>query len=193
MPITLKLGELLAAKPALERLGQLRFSITTSYKMVRRIKVINVVLMRFDAQRAALARELGTPIKDSPNKIRLRQVTPEQLQAARDDVKKKKEMAASCQPSSLDSDVDEEEYLTSQIKQAEADLKIMEAEAESWHSFVAKTNDLMMIDETISIDPIRLSELQPPENTICPKCQRSPNELTVDDVMLLYPLLAPEN
>jgi len=203
MPITLKLGELLTAKPALERLGQLRFSITTSYKLARRIKIINESLMRFDAQRAALVRELGSPVKDSPTKVHLRQIKPELLQSAKDEALLKRQDANRAtllfETSLADDEVSKTkaknamENLKAQADAADVEVALMEADALAWNNFIAKTNDLMMLDETLSIDPIKLSELQPPEDTICPKCHHSPNEISVEDVMLLFPLLDQEN
>ena len=198
MPITLKLGELVNAKPALERLIQLKFSITTSYKLARRLKVINEALMTFDAKRTELVKELGTPVADSPGKIQIVQVTPDSLRKAKKEATKKREDAERARALYQTAGSDTEaataksamDVLIKLADDAEADIPNLEKSMAAWNEFTSRTNEMMMIDETLAIDPIKLGELQPPENTICQKCGRSPNEVSVDDVMLLFPLLS---
>lgn len=201
MPITLKLGELVNAKPALERLIQLKFSITTSYKLARRLKVINEALMTFDAKRTELVKELGTPVEGSPGKIQIVQVTPDKLRLAKKEAEKKREDADRAKAlfaSNLGSDTEKAtaknamDVLVEAADKAAAEIPVLEASMKAWNEFTNRTNEMMMIDEVLQIDPIKLAELQPPENTICTKCGRSPNEISVDDVMLLFPLLADE-
>jgi hypothetical protein len=200
MPITLKLGELVNAKPALERLIQLKFSITTSYKLARRLRVINEALMTFDAKRTELVKELGTPVEGSPGKIQIRQVTPDSLRKAKEEAIKKRESANSATKLYQTSGSDTEaatakaamDVLVKLADQAEAEIPVLEASMKAWNEFTTRTNEMMMIDEILNMDPIKLTELQPPENTICKTCGQSPNQISVDDVMLLYPLLADE-
>jgi hypothetical protein len=200
MPITLKLGELVNAKPALERLIQLKFSITTSYKLARRLRVINEALMTFDAKRTELVKELGTPVEGSPGKIQIRQVTPDSLRKAKEEAIKKRESANSATKLYQTSGSDTEaatakaamDVLVKLADQAEAEIPVLEASMKAWNEFTTRTNEMMMIDEVLNMDPIKLTELQPPENTICKTCGQSPNQISVDDVMLLYPLLADE-
>jgi hypothetical protein len=200
MPITLKLGELVNAKPALERLIQLKFSITTSYKLARRLKVINEALMTFDAKRTELVKELGTPVADSPGKIQIRQVTPDSLRKAKKDATKRREDAdrASALYKTATSDTEAmtaETAMNVLVKladEAETEIPILEKEMVAWNEFTSRTNEMMMINETLQIDPIKLTELQPAESAICKTCGQSPNQISVDDMMLLYPLLADE-
>lgn len=199
-PITLKLGELVNAKPALERLIQLKFSITTAYKLARRLKIINEALMTFDAKRTELVKELGTPVADSPGKIQIRQITPDKIRKAKEEASLKRADATRAQKLHETAASDTEKLsaktamdtLVKLADDAETEIPALEKEMAAWNEFNAKTNELMNVDEILHIDPIRLSELQPPENTVCPKCGRSPNEVTVDDMMLLFPLLAEE-
>jgi hypothetical protein len=205
MPITLKLGELVNARPALEKLmdpsGGLRFSLTTAFKLSRRLKVINAVLLAFDAKRADLVRELGTPVVDRPGKFQLLQVTPDKLDKAKKEATKKREDAvqASGLYRTAGSDTEDATAKTSMdvlvklADDAEAELPILEKNMVAWNDFTSRTNEMMMADETLDIDPIRLSELQPPENTVCKTCGRSPNEFSVDEVMLLFPLLTDDS
>jgi hypothetical protein len=200
MPIKLKLGELVNAKPALERLIQLKFSITTSYKLARRLKVINETLMTFDAKRTELVKELGTPVEGSPGKIQIRQVTPDSLRKAKNEAAKKREDAdrASALYKTASSDTEAAtakaamDVLVKLADQAEAEIPLLEASMKAWNEFTSRTNEMMVIDEVLNIDPIKLAELQPPENTVCKTCGQSPNQISVDDVMLLFPLLADE-
>jgi hypothetical protein len=197
MPITLKLGELVYAKPALERLILMKFSLTTWYKLVRRIKVINEALMIFDEKRTKLVKELGTPVVDNPSKTQIRQVTPEGLYKAKAEAKKKREDAdrASALFKTAASDTEAKvaetamNVLVKLADDAEAEIPSLERHMTAWNEYNSQTNEMMMIEETLAIDPIRLSELQPPENAICDKCGRSPNEISGDDMMLLFPLL----
>jgi hypothetical protein len=198
--ITLKLGELVKAKPALEKLLQQKFSITTAYKLARRLRIINEALMTFDAKRGELVKELGTPVADNPGKIQLRQVTPDTISKAKDEVLSKRAKANQAVQLHATAGNDTEkatakttmDTLVKLADDAETEIPALEKEMASWNEFVTKTNELMMVDEVLPIDPIKLSELQPPENIICSKCGRSSNEITVDDVMLLFPLLAEE-
>jgi hypothetical protein len=200
MPITLKLGELYSAKPALERLLQLKFSLVTSYNLTRRLKPINKILMDFDTKRTELVKELGTPLADGSGKIQLLQVTPEGLRNAKKEATQKRADAERARGLYQTAGSDTEsatakaamEMLVKLADDADAEIPNLEKSMAAWNEFTSRTNEMMMDDKTLDIDPIRLSELQPPENAICKTCGRSPNELSVDDVMLLFPLLADE-
>jgi len=200
MPITLKLGELYSAKPALERLLQLKFSLVTSYNLTRRLKPINKILMDFDTKRTELVKELGTPLADGSGKIQLLQVTPDTLRKAKKEATQKRADAERARGLYQTADNDTEaakakssmEVLIKLADDADAEIPNLEKSMAAWNEFTSRTNEMMMVDKTLDIDPIRLSELQPPENAICKTCGRSPNELSVADVMLLFPLLADE-
>lgn len=201
MPITLKLGEIVNAKPALERLIQMRFSMTTSYKLARRLKIINETLITFDAKRSDLVKELGTPVAGSPGKFQIVRVTEDNILKARNNAEKKRQEANSAKAlcealpiKFIDSELAQLSMESSgkAADEAQESLDNLEKSLLKWNGFATRINEMMTIEETLAIDPIKLSELQPPENAICKTCGRSPNEISVDDVMLLYPLLAEE-
>jgi hypothetical protein len=194
MPITLKLGVLVQAKPALEKLVQLKFSMATSHKLVRRLRPINDALMNFDSARAEWVRELGTQALDGSKKFQLRQVNPEHLQKAKSEAAQKREDAtrATTLYRTADGDTSKAkssmESLVKFAEDAEAQVAALEKEMAAWTEFNQRTNDKMNEDVS-NIDPIRLSELQPLESAICSKCGRSPHEISIEDMMLLYPFL----
>jgi hypothetical protein len=198
MPITLKLGELINAKPALERLIQLKFSIVTSYKLARRLKVINDALVTFEAKRIDLIRELGTPVAGKPDQVQVVQVSSEDILKAKKTAAKiaadideeSIQIKASADKEGVDSHRIVLDGLIRMAASADAEVSRLEAGLIAWTEFNRRNNELLAIEETIAIDPIRLSELQSPENVLCKTCGRSPNEITVVDAMLLFPLLA---
>jgi hypothetical protein len=189
MPITLKLGELLSAKPALERLIQLKFAITTSYKLARRLKIINEALITYDAKRSEIVRELGSPVAGSNSEqYQLQKITPAELKAARDDAANKRKISEESTETE-----DSKAKLTKSAAEAEAVVSNIEKGMTAWNTYVRLDNELKMIDEVLNIDPIRLAELHASENATCLKCGRAPNEISVEDMMRLYPLLAEDD
>jgi hypothetical protein len=200
MPITLKLGELVNTKPVLEKLIKCRFSYTTNYRLARRLKVINSELVTYDESRTKLITELGTPSNDKSGRVQLLQVSEDQLKKAKEEVALKKSDAARAKTIYETSSGSNEEKadlkkametLDTAAQEAENVLPILEKHMVSWPLYIASNNDLLNVDVTLAIDPIRLSELQPPSNDLCDKCGKSSTSeaLTVEDTMILFPLL----
>lgn len=200
MPITLKLGELVNTKPVLEKLIKCRFSFTTNYRLARRLKVINFELVTYDESRTKLVSELGSPLDDKSGRIQLMQVTADQLQKAKESVSIKQAEADRAKALYETSSGTEEEKtdlkqtmesLEADAKSAEAALPLLEKHMKAWPLYVAANNELLNVDVTLDIDPIRLSELQPPTDALCEKCGRSNNQesLSVEETMILFPLL----
>jgi hypothetical protein len=200
MSITLKLGELISAKPTLEKLIKCRFSFTTNYRLARRLKVINSELMTYNESHTKIVTELGTPLNDNSGRFQLMQVTPDQLKKAQEEVSLKRADAdqaktiyethtgSSEEKTALKTSM---EALATDAKKSEKALTILEKHMKAWPLYVAANNELLNIVVTLDIDPIRLSELQPLSNDLCDKCgQSSTNEaLSVEDIMILFPLL----
>jgi hypothetical protein len=200
MPITLKLGELVNTKPKLEKLIKCRFSFTTNYRLARRLKVINSELVTYDESRTKLVTELGTPLNDKSGRVQLMQVSEDQLKKAKEEVALKKSDASRAKTLYETSSGSNEEKadlkkametLDTAAQEAEDALPILEKHMKAWPLYVAANNELLNVDVTLDIDPIRISELQPPANDLCDKCgQSSTNEaLSVEDIMILFPLL----
>jgi hypothetical protein len=68
MPTKITLGQLVEAKPALEKLLKTHFSMATSYSLARRARVINAELADYDKKLNSLITELGSPVEGQPDK-----------------------------------------------------------------------------------------------------------------------------
>jgi hypothetical protein len=65
--LTMTLGELVDAEPALGRLLEVRLSAQLAYNVAKLSKVVQKETKHFQEQRDALIRELGEPVPDDPN------------------------------------------------------------------------------------------------------------------------------
>ena len=72
MPISLKMHALLSAKPAVERLATMRFPITTSYRLAKRLKIISEEFGLYEKKHNELVTRFGTPIEGQPGQIEIR-------------------------------------------------------------------------------------------------------------------------
>ena len=92
MPITLKLRELLLIKPALDRLAALKFPMTTSFRLAKRLRVVTTELDLYDKKYNEIVTELGTPVDGQPGQIGIAQQVPNP-EAVEADPKSKKTIA----------------------------------------------------------------------------------------------------
>jgi hypothetical protein len=68
MPITLKLGELVASRPAFERLIQQELPILAAFKIGMRVHLASDQLATYDKLKTDLIIKLGTQDKEDPRK-----------------------------------------------------------------------------------------------------------------------------
>jgi hypothetical protein len=68
MPTQITLRQLIEAKPVLEKLLKMPFSIATSYALARRARIINAELVEYDKKRNDLITQLGSPMEGQPDK-----------------------------------------------------------------------------------------------------------------------------
>jgi hypothetical protein len=76
MPITMKLGQLLMARPALERLMTHRFSMFTSYQVAQLARQALDLATDYEQQHNDLVRKLGTPLDEQKSKIGIDEKSP---------------------------------------------------------------------------------------------------------------------
>ena len=83
MPITIELKNLLLARPALDRLAALKFPMTTSFRLARRLRAVSAEIETYEKKYNEIVTELGTPLKEQSGKIGISQeiVDPEALVA----------------------------------------------------------------------------------------------------------------
>lgn len=200
MPITMKLGELVNAKAPLERLIAMKFSIVTSYRLARRLKQVNEELAIFETKRNELVKDLGEVMKDDPTKLQIIQVLPATVVRAKAEAVEKRaafERAKAlfeAAPEGVATGKSELQAAMLKAEEAalaaEADVPVKEAGQKKWEEFATKHNELQLMEITLDFDPIPLSDLKTPEDKICSECKRGPNEIPVEDMMLLLPLLS---
>jgi hypothetical protein len=83
MPITIVLKDLLLAKPALDRLTAMKFPMTTSYRLSKRLRLATAEIADYEKKHDEIVTELGLPIEGMPDKIGIAQLIldPEALAA----------------------------------------------------------------------------------------------------------------
>jgi hypothetical protein len=69
MPTQITLGQLAEAKPALDKLLKMTFSMATSYALARRARVVNSELAEYNKKLNDLIAKLGSPLEKEPDKI----------------------------------------------------------------------------------------------------------------------------
>jgi len=69
MPIKITLGQLIDARPVLDKLLKMTFSISVSYQLSRRMRVIKPELDAYDQKQNDLVKELGNPVPNEPDKV----------------------------------------------------------------------------------------------------------------------------
>ena len=74
MPITIELKNLLLTKPVLERLTVMKFPMTTSFRLARRLRAVEVEIATYEKKYNEIVMELGSPLDDQPGKIGIAQV-----------------------------------------------------------------------------------------------------------------------
>ena len=89
MPITIVLKNLLLAKPALTRLTALKFPMTTSYRLAKRLRMVAAEIEDYEKKYNEIVTELGTPIEGQPGQIGIAQQVPDPEALAADPGSKK--------------------------------------------------------------------------------------------------------
>jgi hypothetical protein len=69
MPITIEIKQLLLAKPALDRLAAMKFPVTTSFRLARRLRTITAEIETYEKKYNEIVTELGSPLEGQPGKI----------------------------------------------------------------------------------------------------------------------------